>query len=68
MKQDAKIGNVFPTMKSQGAAKNEANNAAQTAPAAEAAPAKVEIDFSKAEVEPLFEDMVENHRTMRTLF
>ena len=55
---------LFPTMKSQGAAKNEANNAAQTAPAAEkaaeeAAPAKVEIDFSKVEVEPLFEDMVD---------
>ena len=54
----------IPTMKSQGAAKNEANNAAQTAPAAEkaaeeAAPAKVEIDFSKVEVEPLFEDMVD---------
>ncbi len=55
---------LFPTMKSQGAAKNEANNAAQTAPAAEkaaeeAAPVKVEIDFSKVEVEPLFEDMVD---------
>ena len=64
MKQDARKGNMFPTMKSQGAAKNEANNAAQTAPAAEkaaeeAAPVKVEIDFSKVEVEPLFEDMVD---------
>ena len=54
-------------MKSQGASKNEANNAAQTAPAAkavaetvaEAAPVKVEIDFSNVEVEPLFEDMVD---------
>ena len=58
---------AFPTMKSMGAAKNEANNAAQTAPAAkavaetvaEAAPVKVEIDFSNVEVEPLFEDMVD---------
>ena len=64
---------LFPTMKSQGAAKNEANNAAQkasaetavkaketkAAAAEEAAPAKVEIDFSNVEVEPLFEDMVD---------
>ncbi|WP_195609080.1 lysine--tRNA ligase [Mediterraneibacter glycyrrhizinilyticus] len=59
---------LFPTMKSQGAAKNEANNAAQSAPVAakvvvpveeSAAPAKVEIDFSNVEVEPLFEDMVD---------
>ncbi|MDU3180237.1 MAG: lysine--tRNA ligase [Lachnospiraceae bacterium] len=59
---------LFPTMKSQGAAKNEANNAAQTTPVAAkvvvpveetAAPAKVEIDFSNVEVEPLFEDMVD---------
>ena len=59
---------AFPTMKSQGASKNEANNAAQTTPVAAkvvvpveetAAPAKVEIDFSNVEVEPLFEDMVD---------
>ena len=59
---------LFPTMKSQGAAKNEANNAAQAEPIAAkvvvpveeaAAPAKVEIDFSNVEVEPLFEDMVD---------
>ncbi len=59
---------LFPTMKSQGGAKNEANNAAQSTsvaakvvvPAEEtAAPAKVEIDFSNVEVEPLFEDMVD---------
>ena len=59
---------LFPTMKSQGAAKNEANNAAQAetiaakvvVPVEEtAAPAKVEIDFSNVEVEPLFEDMVD---------
>ena len=59
---------LFPTMTSQGAAKNEANNAAQSTPVAAkvvvpveetAAPAKVEIDFSNVEVEPLFEDMVD---------
>ena len=59
---------LFPTMKSQGAAKNEANNAAQSTPVAAkvvvpveeaAAPAKVEIDFSNVEVEPLFEEMVD---------
>ena len=59
---------LFPTMKSQGAAKNEANNVAQSTPVAAkvvvpveeaAAPAKVEIDFSNVEVEPLFEDMVD---------
>ena len=58
---------LFPTMKSQGAAKNEANNAAQATTAAPKAveapvaaePAKVEIDFSNVEVEPLFKDMVD---------
>ena len=50
-----------PTMKSQGAAKNEANNAAQAAHAAQPAPvAETEvIDFSKVEIEPLFQDMVD---------
>ena len=49
---------LFPTMKSQGAAKNEANNAAQaSAVAAEAAPVE-KIDFSKVEIEPLFKDYV----------
>ena len=48
---------VFPTMKSQGAAKNEANNAAQSGTAA---PEKEEvIDFSKVKVEPLFEESVD---------
>lgn len=52
---------VFPTMKSQGAAKNEANNSAQSAPAAEVAAPVVEevIDFSKVEIEPLFADAVD---------
>ena len=61
-------------MKSQGAAKNEANNAAQAAPAAEKAAVteektqaaaaevsavSVQLDLSKVKVEPLFEDMVD---------
>ena len=59
---------LFPTMKTMGAAKNEANNAAQSVPVAAkvvvpveetAAPAKAEIDFSNVEVEPLFKDMVD---------
>ena len=44
---------LFPTMKSQGAAKNAANNEAQSA-----APA-VKIDMSKVKVEPLFEEFVD---------
>lgn len=51
---------LFPTMKSQGAAKNEANNAAQsgrqTAP--EEKPAE-KIDFSKVKIELLFEEMID---------
>ena len=47
---------LFPTMKTQGAAKNEANNAAQAAPAAEV---KEVIDFFKVEIEPLFKDDVD---------
>ena len=53
-------GIPFPTMKSQGTAKNEANNAAQTAGASTEAEKTVEkIDFSKVKVEPLFEEMVD---------
>ena len=47
---------LFPTMKSQGAAKNEANNAAQAS--AQEAPAE-KIDLSKVKVEPLFEEFVD---------
>ena len=61
---------LFPTMKSQGAAKNEANNAAQGETKVSASDVKgncdriatklvEEIDFSNVEVEPLFEDMVD---------
>ena len=51
---------LFPTMKSQGASKNEANNAAQAAPAvkAEEKPAE-KIDFSNVNIEPLFEENVD---------
>ena len=48
---------LFPTMKSQGPAKNEANNVAQTAPVAPAETAKV--DFSNVKIEPIFEEMVD---------
>ncbi len=48
---------LFPTMKSQGSAKNEANNVAQTAAAAPAETAKV--DFSNVKVAPLFEEEVD---------
>ena len=52
---------LFPTMKSQGATKNEANNAAQSGAAAPAEAEKTveKIDFSKVKVEPLFEEMVD---------
>ena len=47
----------LPTMKSQGSAKNEANNVAQTAAAVPAETAKV--DFSNVKIEPIFEEMVD---------
>ena len=47
---------LFPTMKSQGAAKNAANNEAQAETAE--APA-VKLDLSKVKVEPLFEEFVD---------
>ncbi len=65
---------LFPTMKSQGAAKNEANNAAQAGKAERSASAgeetpvaetvnvsvtRVQLDLSKVRVEPLFEDFVD---------
>ena len=55
---------LFPTMKSMGAAKNEANNAVQSAPVEKTvekaiAEVKETYDFSNVEVEPLFKDMVD---------
>ena len=51
------IVQLIPTMKSQGPAKNEANNVAQTATVAPAETAKV--DFSNVKIEPIFEEMVD---------
>ena len=58
------IVQLIPTMKSMGAAKNEANNAAQSAPAEKTvekaiAEVKETYDFSNVEVDPLFKDMVD---------
>ena len=56
---------LFPTMKSQGAAKNEANNAGQKAPAKSVATFTAtsdmaeKIDFSNVKIEPLFEEDVD---------
>ena len=51
---------IFPTMKSQGAAKNEANNAVQSGAAAPAEAKVVEkVDFSNVKIEPIFEEMVD---------
>ena len=61
---------LFPTMKSQGAAKNEANNAAQAAETTEETQAPAgdnngfftpndQIDFSNVKIEPLFEEAVD---------
>ncbi len=52
---------LFPTMKSQGATKNAANNAAQaevTASAQDTKPVE-KIDFSNVKIEPLFEEEVD---------
>ena len=60
----------IPNMKSQGAAKNEANNAAQAVAAqnsasesvaetASVSASSVQLDLSKVKIEPLFEDMVD---------
>ena len=51
---------LFPTMKSQGASKNEAHNAGQKAAPVAATPVVEEkIDFSNVKIEPLFEEMVD---------
>lgn len=56
MIQDEQKRKIFPTMKSQGAAKNEANNAAQSSTQEE--PVE-KLDLSKVKIEPLFEDFVD---------
>ena len=51
---------LFPTMKSQGAAKNEANNAAQSGATAPAETKIAEkVDFSNVKIEPIFKEMVD---------
>ena len=51
---------LFPTMKSQGAAKNAANNEAQAEKTAATVEKPAEkIDFSNVKIEPLFEEMVD---------
>ena len=50
---------LFPTMKSMGAAKNEANNAGQKEAAAEVPAVEEKIDFSNVKIEPLFEEAVD---------
>ena len=45
-------------MKSQGAAKNAANNEAQSSDASQEAPAE-KIDLTKVKIEPLFEEFVD---------
>ena len=47
---------LFPTMKTQGGAKNEANNSVQAKTEEKSAE---KIDFSKVEIEPLFKDDVD---------
>ena len=60
MEQDEGSRILLPTMKSQGAAKNAANNAAQAAPAKAAATDLAEkVDFSNVKIEPIFEEMVD---------
>ena len=69
---------LFPTMKSQGEAKNAANNAAQaggtgdaeTAPVIEGAPliSAEKPDFSNVVIEPLFEDQVDFETFSRSDF
>lgn len=62
---------LFPTMKSQGAAKNAANNEAQSSAPAQAQTAAVSapaLDLSKVKIEPLFEDMVDFETFSRSDF
>ncbi len=60
---------LFPTMKSQGAAKNAANNEAQSvAPAQTAAASAPALDLSRVKIEPLFEDMVDFETFSRSDF
>ena len=60
MKPDEETGGVFPTMKSLDGAKKESGVGAQGAEAPKEEEKPVErIDFSKVEIEPLFQDFVD---------
>lgn len=65
MKIDKSRAELIPTMKSMGAAKNEANNAGQKDPAKSVATFTAtsdmaeKIDFSNVKIEPLFEEDVD---------
>ena len=59
MGRDGESKILFPTMKSMGAAKNEANNAGQKEAAAEVPAVEEKIDFSNVKIEPLFEEAVD---------
>lgn len=64
---------LFPTMKSMGVAKNEANNATQPAPVEKTVEkaiteVKETYDFSNVEVEPLFKDMVDFEKFSKSDF
>ncbi len=59
MKNNEEMLKKFPTMKSMGAAKNEANNAGQKEAAAEVPAVEEKIDFSNVKIEPLFEEAVD---------
>ena len=67
MKNNEEMLKKFPTMKTLGAEKNAANNAAQAAAPAKCCPEEgisccveeEKIDFSKVQIEPLFADSVD---------
>lgn len=53
------VAKKVPTMKSQGAAKNAANNEAQGEKVVVEEKTAEKIDFSNVKIEPLFEEMVD---------
>lgn len=59
MSDHEEIIKYFPTMKSQGAAKNAANNEARVEKTAVEEKPAGKIDFSNVKIEPLFEEMVD---------
>ena len=47
-------------MKSHGAAKNEANNAAQSGAAPAETKVAEKVDFSNVKIEPIFKEMIDD--------